>query len=223
MTDADPVLDLRGVQKSFASADGPVPVLRGVDLSLEAGETLALTGESGSGKSTLLHIAGGLENADAGQVRVAGQDITTLSDAARAAVRCTDVAVVFQQFNLIPSLNVADNIGFQARLAGRLDPAVTDRLVQHLGLTDQLRKYPEALSGGQQQRVAIARALAARPRVLLADEPTGNLDEGTAADVLDQLLGLVAETGAGLLLVTHSPTIAARMDRRLHLSQGRVA
>jgi len=218
-----PVLHFSGVTKAFDGADGPVPVLRGVDLSLAPGETLALTGESGSGKSTLLHLAGGLEIADAGVVEVAGRDLGGLSDTARAAVRCRDVAVIFQQFNLIPSLRVADNIAFQARLAGRADSGAVADLAQKLRLGDQLHKYPEALSGGQQQRVAIARAIAARPRVLLADEPTGNLDEDTAAEVLDQLLALVSETGAALLLVTHSPAIAARMDRRLHLRGGRLA
>jgi len=181
---------------------------------------LALTGEGGGGKSTLLHIAGGLEAADAGRVQVAGQDLAGLPDTGRAALRRQDVAVIFQQFNLIPSLKVADNIAFQARLAGR--QADVGGLADRLGLTAQLGKYPEALSGGQQQRVAIARAIAARPAVLLADEPTGNLDEATAASVLDQLLELVAETGAGLLMVTHSPAIAARMSRRVHLSRGKV-
>lgn len=223
MTNTAQVLRFSGVEKSFDGADGPVPVLRGIDLSLAAGETLALTGESGSGKSTLLHVAGGLEIADAGVVRVAGQDLTGMSDTDRAAVRCTEVAVVFQQFNLIPSLTVADNIAFQARLAGREDDGSVVNLARKLGLADQMGKYPEALSGGQKQRVAIARAIAARPKVLLADEPTGNLDEGTAAEVLDELLALVADTGAGLMLVTHSPAIAARMDRHLHLSRGRVA
>ncbi|MEL7132759.1 MAG: ATP-binding cassette domain-containing protein, partial [Pseudomonadota bacterium] len=203
----DPVLRLERVEKSFGTADGVVPVLRGVSLTLDGGETLALTGESGSGKSTLLHIAGGLEAADAGVVRVAGHDLTAMSDTARAALRANDVAVVFQQFNLIPSLRVADNIAFQARLAGRVDQGLIDRLVARLGLAEQMRKYPEALSGGQQQRVAIARAIAARPKLLLADEPTGNLDEATASEVLDALLALVAETGAGLMLVTHSPAI----------------
>ena len=223
MMQSDPVLMLDSVEKAFPGADVPQPVLRGVSLLLALGETLALTGESGSGKSTVLHIAGGLETADKGSVRVAGKELAQMSDAGRAQVRCHDVAVIFQQFNLIPSLSVADNIAFQARLAGRVDPGLIDDLAQKLGLTDQLRKYPEALSGGQQQRVAIARAIAARPRLLLADEPTGNLDEGTAAEVLDQLLGLVADTGAGLLLVTHSPAIADRMDRRVHLSRGRLA
>lgn len=220
MTADAPLLRFADVEKSFDGADGPTPVLRGVNVTLDPGQTLALTGESGSGKSTLLHLAGGLDTADAGVVEVAGKNLLALPDTARAAIRCTDVAVIFQQFNLIPSLSVKDNIAFQARLAGRADDSLVNDLAERLGLADQLRKYPEALSGGQQQRVAIARAIAARPRLLLADEPTGNLDETTASVVLDQLLALVAETGAALLLVTHSPTIAARMDRRLHLSGG---
>ena len=196
---------------------------RGVSLDLAAGDTLALTGESGSGKSTLLHLAAGLETADRGAVRIAGVDITPLSDTARAALRRSDVAVVFQQFNLIPSLSVADNISFHARLAGRADPDLAARLADRLGLTEQLRKYPEALSGGQQQRVAIARALAVRPRLLLADEPTGNLDEATASTVMDEMLSLVTEVGAAMLLVTHSPTLAGQMGRQAHLTAGRLA
>ena len=216
------LLEFEGVEKSFASADGPVPVLRGIDLTLERGETLALTGEYGSGKSTLLHLAGGLDIADAGHVRVDGADLTVMGDTQRAALRRSDVAVVFQQFNLIPSLNVADNIAFQARLGGDADTALIARLSDRLGLNGQLRKYPEALSGGQQQRVAIARAIAARPRLLLADEPTGNLDEDTAAEVMSEMLDLVADTGAALLVVTHSPAIAGQMERRVHLRSGRV-
>ena len=214
------VLHLEQVEKAYASGDGPVPVLRGVDLSVAPAETLALTGESGSGKSTLLHLAAGLETADKGAVRIAGCDITPMSDTARAALRRQDVAVIFQQFNLIPSLNVADNIAFQARLAGRTDAALAAELAERLGLSAQLRKYPEALSGGQQQRVAIARALAARPRLLLADEPTGNLDEATAQTVMTEMLNLVTEVGAAMLLVTHSPTLAAQMGRQVHLSGG---
>ncbi|WP_420410100.1 ABC transporter ATP-binding protein [Hoeflea sp.] len=222
MKDSIPVLAMSGVWKSFAGADGQVPVLRGIDLTVCPGETVALTGESGSGKSTLLHIAGGLDTADKGTVQVVDNDLAMMSDAKRAAFRRSDVAIIFQQFNLIPSLNVADNIAFQARIAGHADEALIADLAGRLGLSDQLRKYPEALSGGQQQRVAIARAIAARPRVLLADEPTGNLDEGTAAEVLDELLALVAGTGAALLLVTHSPAIATRMGRRSHLSKGQL-
>ena len=217
------LLSATNVQKTYETADGPFTVLRGIDLSLKDGETLALTGESGSGKSTLLHLIGGLDVPDAGQIMIDGADIAVLDDTGRAKMRRGVVGVVFQQFNLIPSLRVAENIAFQARLAGRHDPDWEAALADRLGLTDQLKKYPEQLSGGQQQRVAIARTLAPRPRLVLADEPTGNLDEATAATVMDVLLALVAETGAGLLMVTHSATIAARMGRRLHLRAGLVA
>ena len=214
------VLKFKAVHKSFRDSEGTVPVLRGISFDLEAGQTLALTGESGSGKSTLLHIAGALEAADAGRVWVAGQELTQLNDSGRAALRRTDIALVFQQFNLIPSLTVAANISFQSALSGQVDQTHVEQVVDALGLSDQMKKYPEALSGGQQQRVAIARAIAAKPKLMLADEPTGNLDEGTAEDVLEQMLKLVAQTGAALMVVTHSPNIAARMDRRLHLRSG---
>lgn len=214
------VLQIQSVEKSYPDSDGDVPVLQDVSLDLEAGQTLALTGESGSGKSTLLHIAAGLEQPNAGTVRISGQDITQMDDAGRAALRRTDVALVFQQFNLIPSLTVAANIAFQARLSNRLDEGHIDRLTQALGIEAHLHKYPETLSGGQQQRVAIARALAAKPKLLLADEPTGNLDEGTAAEVLTQMLLLVAETEAAMMVVTHSPQVAGKMDRQLHLRGG---
>ncbi len=214
------VLRFEAVQKSFRDSDGLVPVLRDVSFDLEAGQTLALRGESGSGKSTLLHIAGALEAADAGHVWVSGRDLTKLDEGARADLRRTDIALVFQQFNLIPSLTVAANISFQSALSGRVDQAHIEQIVAALGLSDQMKKYPEALSGGQQQRVAIARAIAAKPKLMLADEPTGNLDEATADDVLEQMLKLVAQTGAALMVVTHSPNIAARMDRQLHLRSG---
>ena len=216
------LLNVENLTKTFAGSEGPVTVLRGVDLALGAGETLALTGESGSGKSTLLHLIGGLDDADGGSIRLDGQEVTALDDAGRAALRREVVGVVFQQFNLIPSLTVAANIAFQARLADRFDPERTRVLAEALGLAAQMDKYPEQLSGGQQQRVAIARTLAARPKLVLADEPTGNLDEATAAEVMDQLLGLVAETGAALVMATHSPALAARLDRRLHLTRGRL-
>ncbi|WP_323041363.1 ABC transporter ATP-binding protein [Gemmobacter sp.] len=214
------LLRLHDVTKRYPGADADV--LRGISLTMQAGDRLALTGESGSGKSTLLHIIGGLDGADSGVVAVAGTDLTPLDDAGRAALRRGTVGVIFQQFNLIPSLSVAANIGFQARLCGRHDPGLDHDLAQRLGLAAHLRKYPEQLSGGQQQRVAIARTLAARPRLVLADEPTGNLDEGTADAVLALLCDLTAETGAGLVLVTHSDRLAARMGRRLHLRGGRL-
>lgn len=216
------VLKVHNVRKSFPGAEGDVPVLRGVSLSLERGETLALTGESGSGKSTLLHLIGGLDRVDSGSITVAGREVTTMNDTDRAALRRTDVGVIFQQFNLIPSLTVEANIAFQARLAGAFDADHAAQLARALGLTEHLAKYPEALSGGQQQRVAIARTLTARPKLVLADEPTGNLDEATASEVLGQMLRLVRETGAALLMVTHSSSVARRMERHVHLSQGHV-
>jgi len=146
-----------------------------------------------------------------------------MDDRARAALRRTTIGIVFQQFNLIPSLDAAANVAFQARLAGREDRTWTAALIERLGLADHAGKYPEQLSGGQQQRVAIGRALAARPALVLADEPTGNLDEATGDRVMDLMLGLAAETGAALLMVTHSGRLAARLSRRLHLAQGRVA
>jgi len=217
------LLDLRDIEKSYAGAAGPVPVLRGVSLTLAAGETMALTGESGSGKSTLLHLAGGLDVPDGGEVWLDGAEVGGLGDAARAKLRREVVSVIFQQFNLIPSLDTAANIAFQARLAGRHDPALAADLAERLGLTPHLDKFPEQLSGGQQQRVAIARALAARPRLVLADEPTGSLDEAASAEVMSLLLDLSAQAGAGLLVVTHSAAIAAQMGRRMHLRGGRIA
>jgi putative ABC transport system ATP-binding protein len=217
------LLEIDAITKSYPGPEGPVPVLRGVTLALDAGESLALTGESGSGKSTLLHLVAGLDRADGGRILLDGKDVTGLDDRGRAALRRSSVGIVFQQFNLIPSLDIAANIAFQARLAGTPDRNRLDRLAQALGLEPHLRKYPEQLSGGQQQRVAIARTLAASPRLILADEPTGNLDEKTADEVMDQFLALVSETGAALLMVTHSPRLAAKLGRHAHLSQGRLA
>jgi putative ABC transport system ATP-binding protein len=217
------LLTVTDLRKTYATADGPFDVLRGIDMTLDRGETLALTGESGSGKSTLLHLIGGLDAPDGGQIMLDGEDLTAMDDNGRARMRRDTVGVVFQQFNLIPSLRIADNIAFQARLAGRHDPAWCATLADRMGLTPQLRKYPEQLSGGQQQRVAIARTLAPRPKLVLADEPTGNLDEATAAQVLTLMLDLVADTGAGLLMVTHSDRLAGQMMRRLHLAQGQIA
>jgi putative ABC transport system ATP-binding protein len=217
------LLRLRGVEKAYQTSEGPVRVLAGVDLDLAAGETLALTGESGSGKSTLLHLVGGLDSPDAGSIEIDGRRIETMSDAERAQLRRSAVGLVFQQFNLIPSLDVGANLAFHARLAGRLDQAWLSELADRLGLAALLKRYPEQLSGGQQQRVAIGRTLAARPRIVLADEPTGNLDEAAGEQVLDLMLDLVGRTGAGLLLVTHSQRLAARLGRRAHLAAGRLA
>jgi putative ABC transport system ATP-binding protein len=217
------VLSIRNLSKTFSSAAEPVQVLRGVDLDLRAGERVALTGESGSGKSTLLHLIAGLDAADGGSIRLEDTEITKLSDAGRAQLRRDRIGLVFQQFNLIPSLSVAENLAFQARIAGRHDAAWHKELVERLGLGSLLKRYPEQLSGGQQQRVAIGRALATRPLLLLADEPTGNLDEATAENVLALTRDLVARTGCGFLMVTHSLHLAATLDRHLTLHAGKIA
>lgn len=217
------VLKVKNVVKSYPSAEGRVGVLEGVSLALSAGESLALTGESGSGKSTLLHLAGGLDSPDAGEIEVCGTALSGLDDAGRARLRRERVGLVFQQFNLIPSLDVSANLAFQARLAGRHDRDWCEHLARMLGLTGLLGRYPDQLSGGQQQRVAIGRALAVRPSLILADEPTGNLDEATGDAVMALMLDLVAQTGAALLMVTHSERLAARLDRRLRLRAGKLA
>jgi len=216
------MLTVRNLTKSYRTSEEQLAVLRGVDLALAAGESVALTGESGSGKSTLLHLIAGLDKADSGEVWLDGALVSDMSDSDRAAMRRDRLGLVFQQFNLIPSLQVGDNLAFQARIAGRHDPAWQDELVQRLGLSALLDRYPEQLSGGQQQRVAIGRALAIKPLVLLADEPTGNLDEKTADDVLALARDLVARTGCGFLMVTHSERLAATLDRRVHLTAGRI-
>src|SRR5436190_3215016 len=216
------LLRVTGLTKSFRAAGEEVAVLRGVNLSIAAGERVALTGESGSGKSTLLHLIAGLDAPDGGDIRLAGTSVPDLTDAGRAALRRDRLGLVFQQFNLIPSLNVEDNLVFQSRIADRHDAAWHGELVERLGLGGLLKRYPEQLSGGQQQRVAIGRALAARPLLLLADEPTGNLDEATADDVLALARDLVERTGCAFLMVTHSTRLAATLDRQIKLHGGLV-
>ncbi|UWQ89682.1 ABC transporter ATP-binding protein [Rhodobacteraceae bacterium M382] len=214
------LLSVRNVTKTYSGQNMGRAVLRDVSLDLAAGDTLALTGESGSGKSTLLHLVGALDTLDSGEITLMGQTYGALGDTGRAALRRQSLALVFQQFNLIPSLSVLQNVTFQARLAGQHDQAWVNQLIDRLGLSDLTDRFPEQLSGGQQQRVAIGRALAPRPLLLLADEPTGNLDETSSQAVLDLMLDLVADSGTALFLVTHSQQIANRLNRRLHLSGG---
>ena len=213
-------LQVEQVAKSYRTPDGMRDVLRGVDLDLEPGETLALTGESGSGKSTLLHLIAGLDVPDRGRITIGDTPVTDASDQERAALRRSQIGIVFQQFNLIPSLTVGDNIAFQARLSGRLDRPWIDELIERLGLDALSERYPEQLSGGQQQRVAIARALAAKPKLLLADEPTGNLDEETGDRVVELALDLVTSTGCLFLMVTHNARLAAKLQRQVRLEGG---
>ena len=214
------MLTLHNVHKVFQTPQGELTVLNGINLVLNEGESLALMGESGSGKSTLLHLAAGLDVPDQGTVSIAGRPLSQLNETARSELRCHQLGLVFQQFHLVPSLNVIDNLRLQARLAQRESPAWTAYLIDKLGLGERKNVYPEQLSGGQQQRLAIGRALAVRPRLLLADEPTGNLDEQSADTVLTLLLELVAETRCALLMVTHSARVAAPLDRQQRLQHG---
>src|SRR5471030_2698793 len=217
------VLSVRNLTKTYRSAGEQIEVLRGVNVDIAAGERVALSGESGSGKSTLLHLIAGLDRADGGEITLADASVSDLSDAGRAALRRDRLGLVFQQFNLIPSLDVEDNLKFQSRIAGRHEAGWHAELVERLGLGDFLKRYPEQLSGGQQQRVAIGRALAVKPLLLLADEPTGNLDEATADEVLALTRDLVTRSGCGFLMVTHSMRLAATLDRQVHLHAGLIA
>jgi putative ABC transport system ATP-binding protein len=215
------MLELRSIYKSFHDGESDLQVLRGVDLTLARGESMALLGASGNGKSTLLHIAAGLEQPDSGEVLVLGRSLGALNEKELAMLRRRQLGFVFQQFNLLPGLNVRDNLLFQRRL-NRLDDqdAWIEELVTVLGLGSMLHRPVEVLSSGQQQRVAIARALAHKPRLLFADEPTGNLHDTLSRQVMALLMSLVAESGCSLLLVTHNREMAAFTGRRLLLETG---
>lgn len=222
---SEPVLRLAGVERRFRTGEGSLHVLRGVDLSIAAGEIVALVAPSGAGKSTLLHIAGLLERADGGRVIIAGRDATALDDAARTALRRGVIGFVYQFHHLLPEFDALENAAMPLIIAGRPKAEARERarsLLEALGLGGRLRHRPARLSGGEQQRVAIARALAHRPQVLLADEPTGNLDLETAEVVFGELLALVRSQGAAALIATHNPDLASRMDRTLRLKEGRV-
>ncbi|MEL6316084.1 MAG: ABC transporter ATP-binding protein [Pseudomonadota bacterium] len=217
------MLRVEDLRKSHATPSGPLEVLRGVDLAVAPGETLALMGESGSGKSTLLHLIGALDAFDAGEISFRDAPLSRMRDRERAAYRRAHVGLVFQQFNLLASMSVDDNLAFQARLAGRDDPAWRRELAARLGLADLLERFPEQLSGGQQQRVAVGRALAPRPALVLADEPTGNLDEAAGDAVIDLALELADAAGAAVVMATHSARLAARLGRIATLRAGRLA
>jgi putative ABC transport system ATP-binding protein len=208
------LLRLRGLRKTYGSQ----PVFSGVDLSLAPGEFVALSGESGVGKSTLLNCIAGLDRPDGGEVWFEGQALHTLAEPAQARLRRERLGFVFQAFHVLPHLNVADNVGLPLLLQGRPDAGRVAQLLDAVGLGGLGARLPAQLSGGQLQRVAIARALVHRPPLLLADEPTGNLDPATASLILDLLQQQVREQGAACLLVTHSRSAAARADRVLHLS-----
>jgi putative ABC transport system ATP-binding protein len=217
------MLEIRALSKSFYQADGDVSVLADLGLQLNAGETAALLGESGSGKSTLLNIIAGLEIADQGELIVAGQPTQGFSPSQWNELRRTELGLVFQQYHLVPTLSVADNLALQARLANQFNADRFQSLSKKLGLESLLQRLPHELSGGQQQRVAIGRALMHRPKLVLADEPTGNLDEQTSAEVMGLFCDIVKATNCTLLMVTHSPVMASYLDQCLHLSHGQIS
>ena len=217
------LLELKDITKSFSGVDGDVEVLRGVSLQLEAGQTLALTGESGSGKSTILHISAGLEVPNGGSLHLEGIEINGLGEAERANLRRSEIGIVFQQFNLIPSLTVEANIGFQAALAGRRDKIFESELVEALGLADQLKKYPESLSGGQQQRVAICRAMMQDPKLILADEPIASLDPLNARLVMESLRKIHDEQNITVICNLHTLDTAKQYcDRIIGMQNGEI-
>lgn len=219
----DPVLSLNKVTLSLEGNAGQVEILHGISLDVVKGETLGLVGPSGSGKSSLLMVMGGLERASDGTVAALGRDLTNLDEDGLARFRRDHVGVVFQSFHLIPTMTALENVATPLELAG--DKDAFDRAAAQLeavSLGHRLDHYPSQMSGGEQQRVALARALAPRPDILLADEPTGNLDEANGQAVIDLLFGLSEETGATLVLVTHSAELAARCSRVVRLRDGRV-
>jgi len=217
------MLSISRLTKSYQYGDVSQLVLDRLDFEMQAATSVALLGESGSGKSTLLHLIAGLDRPDSGEIDFAGHALQRESEAALAALRRSELSLVFQQFHLISTLSVIDNIRFQAALCQRHDADYEAELVTRLGLGSQLDKLPQQLSRGQQQRVAIARSLLHKPQLVLADEPTGNLDENSSLEVMGLFSDLVRQAGSALLMVTHSQAMAAFMDRRVLLHNGRLA
>jgi ABC-type lipoprotein export system ATPase subunit len=218
-----PVLQLTGVGKTYSRGDEQVQVLCDFDFALAAGEFVVVTGPSGAGKSTLLHIAGGLDAPDSGTVAVAGHDVWSMSTGARAAFRRRNLGFVFQFFNLVPTLSAVENVSLPLVLDGisaRSADARAQELLERVGLADRARHQPAELSGGQMQRVAVARALVTKPSIILADEPTGNLDSHSSIEVLDLIRSLSVEHGAAVVMVTHDQGAARYGTRELHLVDG---
>ncbi len=217
------MLEINNLCKSYLYAEARQDVLQQLDFAMAASSSVALLGDSGSGKSTLLHLIAGLERPDSGEILFAGHRMHADTESTLAAVRRSKLSLVFQQFHLISTLTILDNIKFQAALCQRLDPLYEAELIDRLDLGNQLKKFPHQLSRGQQQRVAIARALLHKPQLVLADEPTGNLDENSSLEVMGLFSNLVKQAGSSLLMVTHSQAMAEFMDRRVWLHNGKLA
>jgi putative ABC transport system ATP-binding protein len=212
---------VRGLRLTVPSAAGPVNILRGIDLDVAAGQAVAIVGPSGSGKTSLLMVLAGLERASAGSVQLDGQELVGLDEDALALMRRRMVGIVFQSFHLIPTMTALENVAVPLELAGAADAmARAAESLRAVGLGHRLTHLPGQMSGGEQQRVALARAFAPSPRLLLADEPTGNLDGATGAAVMDLLFGMSARHGTTLLLITHDPALAARCPRQIHIADG---
>jgi putative ABC transport system ATP-binding protein len=219
----EPVIHLKDVSLTLGEGASSVHVLKGVSLDVTAGEATGIVGPSGSGKSTLLMVLAGLERVDAGIVRIAGEVLNGRSEDQIAAFRGRNIGIVFQSFHLIPNMTALENVAVPLELAGRKDAfAMAARELDAVGLADRVTHYPGELSGGEQQRVAIARALAPEPRILIADEPTGNLDQATGRQVADLLFAKARERGMTLVLVTHDPALASRCARQVSMRSGRI-
>lgn len=222
---AEPILEIDHLIKRVGQGENEITILQGAGLVVEPEETIALVGESGSGKSTLLGIIAGLDDVTSGEVKLLGQSLPQLDEEARAKLRARDVGFVFQSFMLIPTLNALENVQLPALLRGESESVSrenAEQLLIQLGLEKRLKHMPAQLSGGEQQRVAIARAFSTRPKILFADEPTGNLDRRTGDKIADLLFSLNRDYGTTLILVTHDLTLAARCQRRLKLSDGKL-
>ncbi len=222
---AQPVLDLKGIKRTFHQGGRALKVLRGIGLRVAAGEVVGLLGPSGSGKSTLLHIAGLLERPDAGSVAIKGEKCDELAERERTIIRRHGIGFVYQFHHLLPEFTALENVLLPQLIAERNEGEARQHAAEvlaRLGLKKRLDHLPAQLSGGEQQRVAIARALANDPALLLADEPTGNLDESTAAKVMDELIAAARTKGVGALIATHNMTLAGRMDRCVHLHDGKL-
>ncbi|MGH7124775.1 MAG: ABC transporter ATP-binding protein [Stellaceae bacterium] len=218
-----PAILLEGVEVTLPSRAGPVAILRGIDLEVPAGDAIAVVGPSGSGKSTLLMVVAGLESATGGRVTVVGADYATLDEDGLARLRAANIGIVFQSFHLVPTMTALENVALPLEFLGRNDAFVKARAaLGEVGLSHREAHFPGQLSGGEQQRVAIARALSTHPTLILADEPTGNLDGATGRLVIDCLFAEHARNGTGLMLITHDPSLAERCDRQLHLKDGRI-
>ena len=220
---SEPVLSIRGLKRTYVTGDRKLAVLKGVDLDVYPGEVVGLIGPSGSGKSSLLHAAGLLEKPDSGQIRVAGQDASDMDDRERTRVRLRSIGFVYQFHHLLPEFSALDNVALPQRILGRSTAdaqARASELLNALGMAERVEHQPAQLSGGEQQRVAVARALANRPRLLLADEPTGNLDPATSKVVFQALHDLVRQTGVAALIATHNMELAGYMERVFALVDG---